>query len=76
MATRAEPSRAEQPLEAMEAEFDRDIRRDDDTAARDRLARGLWITYCEDDTPPGHVVREYPDCRRELRRVEGGGASG
>jgi hypothetical protein len=55
--------------ETLDEEFDREIRLDDDFAARDRLARGLWIAYREADTPPGHVIREHPDGRRELVRV-------
>jgi hypothetical protein len=41
----------------------------DDTAAREHLAAGRPIYYAEDDTPPGLVIKEYPDGRRELVRV-------
>ena len=43
---------------------------DDGEAARAHLAAGRAITYLEPNTPPGHVIRRYPDGRRELVRVE------
>lgn len=54
---------------ADEAAFIREIERSDDSAAREHLAAGRSISYCEDDTPDGHVVQEYPDGRRELIHV-------
>jgi hypothetical protein len=51
---------------AQERAFLRDLVRDDGAAARMHLAAGRPITYCEADTPADHVIREYPDGRREL----------
>lgn len=40
----------------------------DDSAAREHLAAGFPIYYCEPTTPPGLQIKEYPDGRRELVR--------
>jgi hypothetical protein len=65
------------PLDHMtseqEEQFLRELERDDDTAARMHLAAGRPITYREADTPPGHVIKKYPDGRRVLVRVVEGG---
>lgn len=45
-------------------------RGDDGRAARSHLAAGRAIYYGERDTPPGLVVKEYPDGRRELVRFD------
>ncbi len=50
----------------------RDLRHGDDSAAREHLAAGRPIVYCDDDTPAGHVIQRYPDGRRELVRFENG----
>ena len=55
---------------SLEAEFDRAVREDDDTAAREILAAGHPIDTADDDTPVGHVVRIHPDGREELVRVD------
>ena len=49
--------------------------RDDDCAAREHLAAGRWIVYREANTPPGHVIRRYPDGRCELVCYVAGEAS-
>ena len=56
--------------ETFEQEFDRLIREDDDSAAREILASGMPISIARGDTPPGHVVRVYPDGREELVAVD------
>ncbi|HYG87243.1 MAG TPA: hypothetical protein VD978_13380 [Azospirillum sp.] len=35
-------------------------------AAREHLAAGRPIVYCDDSTPAGHVIKKYPDGRKEL----------
>ena len=52
-----------------EEEFLRELESDDGAAAREHLAAGLPIAYCEADTPPGHVIKKYPDGHRVLVRV-------
>ena len=47
---------------------------DDGAVARDTLASGRPIYYTEPWTPPGLVVRESPDGRKYLLRVDGEGA--
>jgi hypothetical protein len=42
---------------------------DDDSEARNTLARGLPIYYTEPSTPRGLVIRESPDGRKDLLRV-------
>lgn len=56
------------PLEALAAELELDD--DDGHAAREHLEAGRSIYYAEDDTPPGHVIKHYPDGRRELIQME------
>lgn len=53
-----------------EAEFDEAIRLPSEAAANAMLVRGRYIAYREADTPPRHVVREYPDRRREIVKVD------
>ena len=43
---------------------------DDGEAVRTHLAAGRAISYRDPDTPPGHVIRRYPDGRRELVRID------
>lgn len=45
-------------------------RQDEDDAARAHLAAGRPIYYGEPDTPPGLVMKQYPDGRRELVRFD------
>jgi len=40
----------------------------DDSAAREHLAAGFPIYYCESSTPSGLQIKEYPDGHRELVR--------
>lgn len=40
----------------------------DGSAAQETLGLGLPIYYCEDTTPPGLQIKQYPDGRRELVR--------
>ncbi|MDR2066216.1 MAG: hypothetical protein LBP57_00005, partial [Endomicrobium sp.] len=43
---------------------------DDWDAGAEILAQGHPIVYCEDDTPKGHVLKEYPNGRIELIKVD------
>lgn len=49
--------------------FEREIEDTGDEAARRHLNAGRPI-YVGDDAFPGRVVREYPDGRRELMRLD------
>lgn len=64
------------PIDAMtpdqERAFLRELEREDDSAARAHLAAGHPIVYRKPTTPAGHVVKRYPDGRRELVRFENG----
>jgi hypothetical protein len=57
-------------ISAFEAEFEREIAKDDDSAAAAMLAAGRPIHIARDDTPAGHVVRVFPDGREELVKVD------
>lgn len=57
-------------LSAFEREFEEEIAKDDDSAAREIWAAGDPIHISREDTPPGHVVRIHPDGREELVRVD------
>lgn len=50
-------------MEAFEAEFEREIMKDDGTAAEQILASGHPIHVARDDTPAGYVIRVWPDGR-------------
>ena len=38
--------------------------------ARRHLAAGLSVSYCDHDTPPGHVLREHPDGHVEMVHID------
>jgi len=40
----------------------------DDSAAREHLAAGFPIYYCDATTPSGLQIKKHPDGRRELVR--------
>jgi hypothetical protein len=52
------------------AEFERTALADDDSAAREILASGMPVDVARDDTPPGHVIRIYPDGREACVSVD------
>lgn len=54
------------------AAFEADLTHDDGAAAKEHLAAGRAIYYCDDDTPVGLVIKRYPDGRRELVRFVAG----
>ena len=56
--------------EQFEAEFDRNIRLDDDSEAKALLAAGRPIHICRSDTPAEHVLRVHPDGREELIHID------
>jgi hypothetical protein len=60
----------EDPHADFAADFDRAIRKASDQAACAMLARGRYIVYCEEDTPEGHVIREYPDGTVQIVKVD------
>lgn len=53
-----------------EAEFDRAIAIDDDSAAARLWAAGLPVHVARADTPAGHLVCIRPDGREELVRFD------
>lgn len=57
-------------VEAFEQQFAREIAIEDDSTAKSLLAAGRAIYVSRDDTPPGHVVRVFPDGRSELVLVD------
>lgn len=52
--------------------FDAQVAREDGSEAVAVLAAGQPIYYCEDDTPSGCLIKQYPDGRRELVDVSTG----
>lgn len=56
--------------EAFDAELERELAKDDDSAAREIWASGEPIHIARDETPPGHVICVHPDGREELVRVD------
>ncbi len=46
--------------------FEAELAHDDGQAAKDHLAAGRPIYFCEADTPEGLVIKQHPDGRREL----------
>ncbi|UTW51914.1 hypothetical protein KFF05_00475 [bacterium SCSIO 12827] len=61
------------PSEEIWKAIRRASKKDDDTAARERLAAGFPIYYSEDDTPAGLVIKRHPCGRRELVRCDPAG---
>jgi len=49
------------------------IAHDDGDAAREHLAAGRPIYYCEDSTPEGVSIKEFPDGHRQLVRFDAEG---
>lgn len=49
-------------MRELEAAFEQD----DDSAVRENLAAGHPVVYREADTPAGHIIKRYPDGKREL----------
>jgi hypothetical protein len=58
--------------EAFILAFEAVLAHDDGAAAKEHLAAGRAIYYREEDTPPGLVIREQPDGRREFVSFAGG----
>ncbi len=65
--TDVKPTESEK-LAAFEAEFIAGLESEDDFAARDVLAAGRPIYYVDSETPPGLLIKEHPDGRRQLVR--------
>lgn len=53
-----------------ETQLEHALKTPSDEAARAMLARGRFIAYVENDTPSGHVIREYPDGTKETVRID------
>lgn len=55
---------------AEEDQLWRDIGNWENTAPAEMLAAGHSISYREDNTPEGCVIRKHPDGHRELVKIE------
>jgi len=53
-----------------EADFERMALEDDDSEAKKILASGNSIHIAREDTPPGYVIRLFPDGHEELVYVD------
>ncbi len=49
-----------------ERHFESQLEQDDGTEMRRVLRAGVPVYYTRDDTPPGCVIKEYPQGRKEL----------
>lgn len=56
--------------EALDEAFKRRARLTSRDAADGMLARGRMVSYREEGTPAGHVVRLYPDGRLETVKID------
>lgn len=55
--------------------FETGLAHDDGEAARSHLLAGRPVHYVEETTPDGHVIREHPNGRHELLRIDASGAT-
>jgi len=60
--------------DAFFADFEQQLAVDDGEAAAAHLRAGRPIYTAEADTPAGHVIRTWPDQRRELVRFDADGS--
>ena len=56
-------------------EFKARAKKPNGDAAKEMLALGYPVPYRNSDTPPGYVIRRYPDGREELEPVNLGGTA-
>ncbi|HEX8486117.1 hypothetical protein [Sphingomonas sp.] len=56
--------------QALDEDFKRRARLASRDAADGLLARGRAVSYRENDTPAGHVIRRYPDGRTETVKID------
>ena len=56
--------------QSIDENFKRRARLTSRAAADGLLARGRAVSYREDNTPAGHVIRRYPDGRIELVKID------
>ncbi|WP_375403015.1 hypothetical protein [uncultured Sphingomonas sp.] len=61
--------------QALDENFKRRARLTSRDAADSLLARGRTVSYREQDTPAGHVVRRHPDGRIETVKIDLGSAT-
>lgn len=61
--------------QALDENFKRRARLTSRDAADGLLARGRAVSYRENDTPAGHVIRRYPDGRVETVKIDLGSAT-
>jgi len=56
------------PSDVLAYEFETLAACSDEDAAKTMLAKGMPAHFADEHTPPGHVMRRYPDGREELVR--------
>ena len=61
--------------QALDEHLKRRARLTNRDAADGLLARGRAVSYRENDTPAGHVIRRYPDGRIEIVKIDLGSAA-
>ncbi|WP_026438584.1 hypothetical protein [Acidocella facilis] len=61
------------PNEALWRDLLHAVQHDDGAAAKEHLQAGFPIYYAKDDTPPGLLIKEHPNGRRELVRFDRAG---
>ena len=59
-----------QPADDLWDDLIEGILNDDGAAAREHLAAGFPIYWSEDGAPPGVLIKEHPDGRRESIRLQ------
>jgi hypothetical protein len=64
------PKAAHRHTDDFDSSLERALKVASDEAANEMLLRGQFISYREHDTPPGHVIREYPDGTKVLVKVD------
>jgi len=56
------------PEDLFAREFEASAASSEEDAAKAMLAKGMPAHFADEHTPPGHVMRRYPDGREELVR--------
>ncbi|WP_035178673.1 hypothetical protein [Acidocella facilis] len=68
-----QPNSMHDPDEALWRDLLHAVQHDDGAAAKEHLQAGFPIYYAKDDTPPGLLIKEHPNGRRELVRFDEAG---
>jgi hypothetical protein len=57
-------------MNVLDEEIEAELANDDGSTTRAALASGRILHITREDTPPGHVIRVYPDGREETVHVD------